>query len=182
MHVEPKTKFGRIVNFSTIAVPMHLDGEALYAASKSGVETFSKIIARELADFRITCNVVGPTPIRTDLIKAVPSEKIENILVEVKRSHDTLQRQSQKTEKYRTVKNQIFDVEVKIRLLRLKALLESKHEIEKSLGELTEQRKENQTEIDGINESMEQNIDLVNNMESKLIESQKTLYGIDIEK
>ena len=31
-----RRRYGRIVNISTIAVPMHLEGEALYAASKSG--------------------------------------------------------------------------------------------------------------------------------------------------
>lgn len=72
--------YGRIVNFSTIAVPMQLEGEAIYAASKSAVETFTKIIARELADFGITCNVVGPAPIATDLIRGVPSEKINNLI------------------------------------------------------------------------------------------------------
>lgn len=75
-----KNRFGRIVNFSTIAVPMMLDGEAIYAASKSAVATFSKIIAKELAEFGITCNVIGPTPIETDLIQAIPREKIDRIL------------------------------------------------------------------------------------------------------
>ena len=71
---------GRIVNFSTIAVPMNLDGEAIYAASKSAVVTFTKVIARELAQFGITCNAVGPTPIQTDLIRSVPEEKINRIV------------------------------------------------------------------------------------------------------
>ena len=75
-----KARFGRMVNFSTIAVPMRLDGEAIYAASKSAVDTFTKIIAHELADFGITCNVVGPTPIKTDLIRAVPKENIDKII------------------------------------------------------------------------------------------------------
>jgi len=75
-----KHHFGRIMNFSTIAVPMHLEGEAIYAASKSAIVTFTKIIARELAEFGITCNVVGPTPIETDLIKGVPHEKIDRIV------------------------------------------------------------------------------------------------------
>jgi 3-oxoacyl-[acyl-carrier protein] reductase len=75
-----KNRFGRIVNFSTIAVPMHLAGEAIYAASKSAVVTFTQVIARELADMGITCNVVGPTPIPTDLIRAVPPEKIDQIV------------------------------------------------------------------------------------------------------
>jgi 3-oxoacyl-[acyl-carrier protein] reductase len=75
-----KYRYGRIVNFSSIAVPMHLEGEAIYAASKSAIVTFTKILAREIADFGITCNVVGPAPIETELIKGVPKEKI-NILI-----------------------------------------------------------------------------------------------------
>ncbi len=75
-----KHRYGRIVNFSSIAVPMHLEGEAIYAASKSAVVTFTQIIARELAEFGITCNVVGPAPIETDLIRGVPAEKIDRIV------------------------------------------------------------------------------------------------------
>lgn len=75
-----KHQYGRIVNFGSIAVPMHLEGEAIYAASKSAVVTFTQIIARELAEFGITCNVVGPAPIETDLIRGVPAEKIDRIV------------------------------------------------------------------------------------------------------
>jgi len=75
-----RRRYGRIVNLSTIAVPMRLEGEAVYAASKSAVVTFSQILARELADFGITCNVVGPTPVETDLIRSVPKEKIDAIV------------------------------------------------------------------------------------------------------
>jgi 3-oxoacyl-[acyl-carrier protein] reductase len=75
-----RRRYGRIVNISTIAVPMHLEGEAIYAASKSAVVTFSRILARELADSGITCNVVAPTPIDTDLIRGVPPEKIDAIV------------------------------------------------------------------------------------------------------
>jgi 3-oxoacyl-[acyl-carrier protein] reductase len=75
-----RRRYGRIVNLSTIAVPMRLEGESIYAASKSAVVTFSQILARELADFGITCNVVAPTPIETDLIRGVPQEKIDAIV------------------------------------------------------------------------------------------------------
>lgn len=75
-----KHGYGRIVNFSTIAVPMRLEGEAIYAASKSAVVTFTQVIARELAGFGITCNAVGPAPIETDLIRGVPSDKIERLV------------------------------------------------------------------------------------------------------
>ena len=73
-------RYGRIVNMSTVAVPLRLEGEAIYAASKSAVETLSRVLARELAQFGITCNVVGPTPIETDLIRNVPKDKIELII------------------------------------------------------------------------------------------------------
>jgi 3-oxoacyl-[acyl-carrier protein] reductase len=75
-----KRRYGRIVNFSTIAVPMHLEGEAIYAASKSAVVTFTKVIARELANFGITCNVIGPAPIETDLIRGVSADKINSLI------------------------------------------------------------------------------------------------------
>jgi 3-oxoacyl-[acyl-carrier protein] reductase len=75
-----RRRYGRIVNIGTIAVPMHLEGEAIYAASKSAVVTFSRILARELGDSGITCNVVGPTPIDTDLIRGVPPAKIDSIV------------------------------------------------------------------------------------------------------
>ncbi|NJN93661.1 MAG: SDR family oxidoreductase [Anaerolineales bacterium] len=75
-----RRRYGRIVNLSTVAVPLRLEGEAIYAASKNAVLTFSQILARELAEFGITCNVIGPTPIETDLIRNVPKDKIELII------------------------------------------------------------------------------------------------------
>ena len=75
-----KRRYGRIVNMSTVAVPMRLEGEAIYAASKNAIVTFTQILARELAEFGITCNIVGPAPIETDLIRAVPPEKINRIV------------------------------------------------------------------------------------------------------
>lgn len=75
-----KQKKGRIVNFSTVAVPMNLDGEMVYASSKAAVEKMTKIMAKELAPNGITVNCIGPTPIFTDLIKTVPKDKIKELL------------------------------------------------------------------------------------------------------
>ena len=75
-----RKKFGRIINFSTVAVPMNLEGELIYASSKSSVETMSKIFSKELSSYNITVNTIGPTPVETDLIKVVPKEKVDKIL------------------------------------------------------------------------------------------------------
>jgi 3-oxoacyl-[acyl-carrier protein] reductase len=75
-----KSKFGRIINFSTVAVPLNLEGEAIYASTKCAVEQFTKIFAKEIASLGITVNLIGPTPILTDLIKAVPKIKIDELL------------------------------------------------------------------------------------------------------
>jgi 3-oxoacyl-[acyl-carrier protein] reductase len=70
----------RIVNLSSIAVPLYLEGEAIYAASKAAVETLTRVLARELAPLGITCNAVGPSPIETGMSLGVPKEKIERTL------------------------------------------------------------------------------------------------------
>jgi 3-oxoacyl-[acyl-carrier protein] reductase len=75
-----KRKYGRIVNFSSIAVPMRLAGQAVYAASKGAVESLSQVMARELAEYGITVNVVGPTPIATDMTRGVPQEKMDRLV------------------------------------------------------------------------------------------------------
>lgn len=75
-----KKKEGRIVNFSTVAVPLALEGEAIYAASKAAVESLTKVLSKEVADFGITVNALGPTPIQTDLIKNVPNDKLEKLV------------------------------------------------------------------------------------------------------
>lgn len=75
-----KNKKGKIVNFSTVAVPLNLDGEMVYASSKAAIEKMTKIMAKELAPYNILVNAIGPTPINTDLIKVVPKDKIEKLL------------------------------------------------------------------------------------------------------
>ena len=75
-----KQKFGRIVNYTTVASALRLDGEAIYAASKAAIENFTQTIAKEVAPYGITVNAIGPTPVETDLIKAVPKNKIQELL------------------------------------------------------------------------------------------------------
>ncbi|MDD4582935.1 MAG: SDR family NAD(P)-dependent oxidoreductase [Eubacteriales bacterium] len=75
-----KAEHPRIINFSTVAVPLNLEGELAYGASKAAVESMTKVLAKELGAFGITVNAVGPAPTKTGLIANVPINKIEKIL------------------------------------------------------------------------------------------------------
>ena len=75
-----KNSFGRIVNLTTVAVPLKLEGEAIYSASKAAINSLTQILGKELAEFGVTINAVGPTPIKTDLIRSIPEEKIERLI------------------------------------------------------------------------------------------------------
>jgi len=74
-----RQKFGSFINFSTIAVALALKGESVYAASKAGVEAFSRAFAREMADFNVRVNCIAPGPIRTDLLRGITDFQIEKI-------------------------------------------------------------------------------------------------------
>jgi len=75
-----RRRFGRIVNLSSVAVPLAIEGEAAYAAGKAALEQFTRIAAKELAPLGITVNAVGPTPIPTGLIAGVPPDKIDSLV------------------------------------------------------------------------------------------------------
>lgn len=73
-------KSGVIINFSSVAVPLCLEGEAIYAASKAACENLTKTMAKELANYSIRVNAIALAPVQTDLIKAVPKDKINALL------------------------------------------------------------------------------------------------------
>lgn len=75
-----RQKSGHIVNYTTVASPLRLEGEAIYASSKRAIENLTQTIAKELATYGIRVNAIGPTPIKTDLIKAVPKQKMDELL------------------------------------------------------------------------------------------------------
>ena len=75
-----RNKQGSIINFSTIAVALGLKGESIYAASKAGVEGFTRSFAREMADFNVKVNCVAPGPIDTSLLKGITAEQINKIV------------------------------------------------------------------------------------------------------
>lgn len=69
-----RQKNGRIVNYSTVAVALNLQGELVYSSSKAAIEQLTRVLATEIGESGVTVNAVGPTPIDTDLIKNVPGE------------------------------------------------------------------------------------------------------------
>ena len=73
-------KYGRIVNFATVAAPLKLEGEAAYAASKAAVANFTQVMAKEVAAYNITVNALGPTPVATDLIRGVDDAKMQGLI------------------------------------------------------------------------------------------------------
>jgi 3-oxoacyl-[acyl-carrier protein] reductase len=71
---------GRIINFSTLGVPLAIKGEAIYIASKAGVEGFTRVFARELSPHGITVNSIAPGPIDTALIAKVPKDRVDAVV------------------------------------------------------------------------------------------------------
>jgi len=88
-----RQKHGSFINFSTIAVALALKGESVYAASKAGVESFSRTFAREMADFNVRVNCIAPGPIRTDLLRGITDAQIEKIT-----SQQIIQKQFEKSD------------------------------------------------------------------------------------
>ena len=74
-----RQRAGRIVNVTTAAVPLSLEGEAAYVASKAAVEALTKVAAKELAASGIIVSAVGFGPIDTQLTRAVPKAALAKI-------------------------------------------------------------------------------------------------------
>ena len=71
---------GSVINFSTIAASIHLEGESIYAATKAAVENYSKTFAKELSKFNVRVNCIAPGPVQTDLLRGVSEDQIDKIV------------------------------------------------------------------------------------------------------
>lgn len=109
-------------------------------------------------------------------------QQIEVALVEIKRSYDSLKVQAEKTSRYRAVKEDIFNCELDIALLRLKNFVTDKARHETELKEVTEKRDKVRAEIEEINNTISENMDKVREMQEKVYSMQSELIKIQTEK
>ena len=71
---------GKIINISSISGILGTSGQTNYAATKGGVISFTKALARELGPFNIHVNAVAPGLIESDVVSRMPKEKVEAII------------------------------------------------------------------------------------------------------
>lgn len=108
--------------------------------------------------------------------------QIESILAEVKRSYENLKSQADKTIKYRSLKEQIFETELDLYLVRLRQHVRERDRNSALFDQKKKEREELVQRIERMSEAMSQGLDLVNELEAKLVEMQKLLYGLAVEK
>jgi 3-oxoacyl-[acyl-carrier protein] reductase len=73
-------KKGKIINISSISGILGTAGQTSYAATKGGMISFTKSLARELGSFNIHVNAVAPGLIESDVISKMPKDKVEAII------------------------------------------------------------------------------------------------------
>lgn len=74
-----RARYGRIVNVSSVVAHLGGPGQANYSAAKAGLLGLTRSVARELASRSITCNVVAPGPIVTEMTASMGEAWLEGI-------------------------------------------------------------------------------------------------------
>lgn len=76
-------QYGKIVNIASASAQMGNIGQANYAASKGGVISLTKTLAKELARFNINVNAVAPGFIETQMTTAVPDKVRQHLIGQI---------------------------------------------------------------------------------------------------
>ena len=72
--------WGRIINVSSPSARMPLPGQSGYAASKAGLEGFTRALSRDLARKGVLVNAVSPGLIETTMLDSMPAESKQRYL------------------------------------------------------------------------------------------------------
>lgn len=75
-----KARQGRIINITSVVGQMGNAGQANYAATKAGVEGFSRALAREIGSRGVTVNCVAPGFVETDMTEALDERLVNSML------------------------------------------------------------------------------------------------------
>lgn len=75
-------KFGRIISMSSVNAHGML-GQTNYAATKAGIEGFTKSLALESAKLGITVNAIAPGYVNTEMVAAVPKDALDKIIARI---------------------------------------------------------------------------------------------------
>ena len=75
-----KNKFGRIINLGSMASKHEVPGESLYTSTKSAINAYSRVVAKEVAKMGITVNVIAPSAIETELSKKINRDALNELL------------------------------------------------------------------------------------------------------
>lgn len=78
-----KSRYGRVINVSSVIGEMGNAGQAAYAASKSGLFGLTKTLAKELGSRNITVNSIAPGYIATDMTAEMSEDQTQGILQSV---------------------------------------------------------------------------------------------------
>ena len=78
-----KARWGRIINISSVVGSSGNAGQTNYAASKAGIEGFSRALAKEIGSRGITVNSVAPGFIDTDMTSSLPEKQTEALLAQI---------------------------------------------------------------------------------------------------
>ncbi|MDB5582195.1 MAG: hypothetical protein JWR80_7371 [Bradyrhizobium sp.] len=73
-------KFGRIINMGSMATFHNVPGETAYTSSKAAVIAFSRVFAKEVYAHGITCNVLAPAALPTELAAAINADALQEVL------------------------------------------------------------------------------------------------------
>lgn len=73
-------RFGRLINIGSMAVRLEVAGETIYTAMKAAVVAYTRVLAKEIYSYGITCNVVAPSALPTDMSAQIDADALAEVL------------------------------------------------------------------------------------------------------